>query len=196
MRSTERRWVLTAPEWTLRPQPPSFPSCSHFLLASQFVGRLSPVNWMFRRKWLVLNVCPAGLHFLDRPYAGDPGPNCHQACLRGRREQGCSRTSDESLESLHQLRGEGEACLSLQCLLPQHETQPAGIVHYSHLHSWREVPAIAAGCGFVNQILYFPLFLQSSFKEWIKCWTLLLCRGNTELLTPFILKHPQGYWNS
>lgn len=95
MRSTERRWVLTAPEWTLRPQPPSFPSCSHFLLASQFVGRLSPVkpwlNWMFRRKWLVLNVCPAGLHFLDRPYAGDPGPNCHQACLRGRREQGCSR---------------------------------------------------------------------------------------------------------
>lgn len=44
-------------------------------------------------------------------------------------------TTDESLESLHQLRGKGEACLSLQCLLPQHETQPAGIVHYSHLHS-------------------------------------------------------------
>lgn len=44
-------------------------------------------------------------------------------------------TTDESVESLHQLRGKGEACLSLQCLLPQHEKQRAGIVHYSHLHS-------------------------------------------------------------
>ena len=191
MRSTERRWVLTAPEWTLRPQPPSFPSCSHFLLASQFVGRLSPVkprlNSKFRRKWLVLNVCVifwtglmlVTLDLVVTKLASEEGEN-----------RDALGTTDESLEPLHQLRG------SLQCLLPQHETQPAGIVHYSHLHSWREVPAIAAGCDFVNQILYFPLFLQSSFKEWVKCWTFLLYLGYTELPAPSLLKHQQGYWNS
>lgn len=151
---------------------------------------------MFRRKWLVLNVCPAGLHFLDRPYAGDPGPNCHQACLRGRREQGCSWHHWWELRITPLAQGKRRGLPKPPVLAAQHETQPEGIVHYSHLHSWREVPAIAAGCGFANQILYFPLFLQSSFKEWIKCWTLLLCLGNAELPAPSLLKHPQGYWNS